>query len=97
MAFLVIFAIAVAAGIAYLIVDVQIHKKSLKTSQVEDEATHFVEAVEAKVEAEVVEVKKKVAKKAKATTEEIKAEVAAKVAEVEAKVKKASKKVTKNK
>jgi len=79
MIILIILALAVTTGIVYSIVDLQIHKKSFEVSE-----------IEAEVKTEIEEIKKKTAKKIKATTDEIKTEV-------EAKVKKATKKVTKNK
>ena len=85
MLFLIIFILAVALGIVYLIVDVGLHKKSLIASKVEAEVAHFDE------------VKEEVITKVKADTKKVKAAAKTKVAEVEAKVKKTAKKVTKNK
>jgi len=85
MLFLIIFILAVALGIVYLIVDVRLHKKSLIASKVEAEVAHFDE------------VKEEVVAKVKADTKKVKAAAKTKVAEVEAKVKKTAKKVTKNK
>ena len=85
MLFLIIFILAVALGIVYLIVDVRLHKKSLIASKVEAEVAHFDE------------VKEEVITKVKADTKKVKAAAKTKVAEVEAKAKKTVKKVTKNK
>ena len=77
--------LVVAAGVAYLIVDVRLHKKSLIASKVEAEVAHFDE------------VKEEVITKVKADTKKVEAAAKTIVAEVEAEVKKTAKKVTKNK
>jgi polyhydroxyalkanoate synthesis regulator phasin len=89
----IIFLLVIIGLIAYFIVDVQRHKKTLIISDIEAKVKQSVQAIETKAEV----AKQKATKKTKAEVDRIKKEVAAKVAEVEAKVKKQSKKVTKNK